>query len=44
MFEGQPLKLSDSLIDIAWEHYFGKAHAFDEYQEAPKVQTQAAVM
>ena len=44
MFEGQPLKLSDSLIDIAWEHYFGKAHAFDEYHEAPKVQTQAAVM
>ncbi len=44
MLDGQSLKLSTALIDTAWEHYFGRGHEFDHYEDAPKVQTQAAVM
>jgi hypothetical protein len=44
MFEGQPLRLSPSLIDTAWENYFGKGHAFDHYGETPRMQVQAAAV
>jgi hypothetical protein len=44
MLEGQPLRVSATLLDIAWENYFGKGHAFDEYHDGTNVQTQAAVM
>jgi hypothetical protein len=27
MLEGQPLRVSITLLDTAWENYFGKAHA-----------------
>ena len=43
MLQGQPLRLSESLIDIAWENYFGKGHTFDQYSAATKV-AQAAVV
>src|SRR6185369_631748 len=42
--DGHSLKLSTALIDTAWEHYFGRGHEFDHYEDAPKVQAQAAVM
>ena len=44
MFRGQPMKLSLGLIDIAWENYFGKSHAFDEHRPDFKIQAQAAVV
>ena len=44
MFEGQPIQISENLIDIAWENYFGKGHTFDQYSSASKGQAQAAVV
>jgi len=44
MFEGEPLRISPSLIDTAWENYFGRGHEFEHYGEEQKVQAQAAVM
>jgi hypothetical protein len=44
MLQGQPLRLSESLIDIAWENYFGKGHSYKQYSASSKVQTQAAVI
>jgi hypothetical protein len=44
MLEGQPLRLSESLIDVAWENYFGKGHSYKHYSAASKVQAQAAVI
>ena len=44
MLEGQPLQVSESLIDIAWENYFGKGHSYKQYTTASKVQAQAAVI
>jgi hypothetical protein len=28
LFEGQPLQLSNEVIDIAWSNYFGASHSF----------------
>src|SRR4029079_9330352 len=44
LLEGQPLRVSSSLVDTAWENYFGKGHTFDDYKGSSKVQAQAAVM
>jgi hypothetical protein len=44
MLEGQPLQVSESLIDIAWENYFGKGHSYKQYSAVSKVQAQAAVI
>jgi len=44
MLQGQPLRLSESLIDIAWENYFGKGHSFAQYSTAPKVPAQQAAV
>ena len=40
-FEGRPLQLSPALIDAAWGNYFGTAHGFQLYKEAPRGQPQA---
>ena len=44
MFEGHSLQVSESLIDVAWENYFGKGHSYDHYSQPSKVQAQAAVI
>jgi hypothetical protein len=44
MFEGRPMRISETLVDIAWENYFGKGHTFDHYGIPDKVQAQAAVI
>ena len=44
MLEGQPLRVSSTLIDTAWENYFGKGHTFDDYHGSTRVQAQAAVV
>jgi len=43
-FEGHPMKLSTSLVDTAWENYFGRGHEFEHYLGSKKVQAQAAVV
>ncbi len=34
LFEGQPLALSNHVIDIAWRNYFGTSHSFAPVQTA----------
>jgi len=43
-FEGHPMRLSTSLVDTAWENYFGRGHEFEHYLGSQKVQAQAAVV
>jgi len=38
--EGRALQLSPALIDAAWGNYFGTAHGFQSYKEAPRAQAQ----
>ena len=44
MLEGQTLNVSENLIDLAWENYFGKGHTYEHYSAAPKTQVQSAVV
>ena len=41
-FEGRPLQLTRALMDAAWGNYFGTAHNFESFNEAPHPQSQAA--